>query len=100
MKNATKMGVSGLRGEQKSGPKTGEIDAFKNGVPRSVRQWGAYVAQHERPVFERIGGQTAGLFFKSQFGSDEEVSPGENTFFCCLKVVASVSKKKGAFLNP
>ena len=65
---------------------------------KSVREWGAYVAQHRRPVFERIGWQTAGLVFKSQFGSDEEVSPGENTFFC-LKVVASGSKKGEHFWN-
>ena len=28
----------------------GEIDVFKKGVPRSVRYWGAYVAQHKRPA--------------------------------------------------
>ena len=82
VKNATTIGVSGLWGEQKAGPKTEEIDAIKNGVPRSVREWGAYVAQHERPVFEGIGWQAAGLFFKRQFGSDEEVSPGgKHVFF-------------------
>ena len=85
--------------EQHAGPKTGEIDAFNNGVPRSVREWGAYVRRRKRPVFERIGGQTAGLFFKTQLCSDQEVSPGENTFFC-LKVVSSGNRKKGAFLNP
>ena len=85
VKNATKIGVSGAVRGTFAGPKTGEIDAFKNGVPRSVREWGAYVARHEHPVFERIGWQTAGLVFKSQFGSDEEVSPGENTFFFVWK---------------
>ena len=99
VKNATKIGVSGLWGEQKAGPKTGEIDAFKNGVPRSVREWGAYVARREHPVFERIGWQTAGLFFKSQFGSDEEVSLGDNPF-CFFKMVASGCTKTGAFSNP
>ena len=44
-----------------------------------ARQWGAYVAQHERPVFERIGGQTPARHFKREFVSEKKVSPGENT---------------------
>ena len=87
-----------MRGEQYTGPKTGEIDAFKNGVPRSVREWGAYVARRKRPVFERIQGQTPGLFFETHFGSDAEVSPGENGLFFLFQWL-HLDKKKGAFLN-
>ena len=53
------------------------IDAFKNGVRVRVRKWGAYVAQHKRPVYERIGCASAGGHFWCQRVTQIEANTGE-----------------------
>ena len=71
--------------------KMGCLKAFENGVPM-LRNISA-------PFLNALDDKPQVWFSRASCGSDEKVSPGENTFFC-LKVVASGSKKKGAFLNP
>ena len=63
-----------------------------------VREWGAYVAQHKHPVFERIRCASQSGHFRTEFVSDTKVSPGENTIFS-FRMVPSWGKK-GSILQP
>ena len=80
MKNTTKIGVSGLWGEQYAGPKTGEIDAFKTGVPRSVREWGAYVARRKRPLLNALEDKPQVFFLRPNFVRIKTFHRGKTRF--------------------
>ena len=46
-------GFAEFEPERRRQKKKGGIATFKNGARGCVREWGAYVAQHTRTVFER-----------------------------------------------
>ena len=71
--------------------KMGCLEAFENGVPM-LRGGSA-------PFLNALEDKPQVCFFKTQFCSDQEVSPGENTFFFLFKWL-HLEQKKGAFLNP
>ena len=98
MKNATKIGVSAsLRGTVMRGPKQGKLmrskmgclEAFENGVPM--------LRGAKRPVFERIGGQAAGLFLRPNFLRINRFHRGKTRFFGFKWL--HLEQKKEAFLN-
>ena len=61
-----------------------------------VREWGAYAAQHKRPVFERIGCMSAGGHFRCPFKTRKQATPGENRMFG-FKMVSSGGKNESIF---
>ena len=63
------------------GEKDGQSSVQKMGRVYVIGDCGAHVAQHQHPIFERIGCASESGHFRTGLVSDKKVSSGDNMIF-------------------